>query len=145
MRRPVLLLAGALLLLAGLAGLALRDGRFLARTGPDAPPAWSGPPTAGPEASPTRDAAAAAIERARALVADIARRHGEPPPGHVGGRAFRNREGRLPPGRYREYDVHPQVSGRGRGPERVVIEQRSGRAYYTGDHYRTFVPLDVPP
>jgi ribonuclease T1 len=143
-RRPVLLLASALLVLAGVAALALRDGRLPARTGPEAPPAWSGPSTAGPEATAARDPAAA-LERARALVVEIERRGGEPPPGYVGGRVFRNRERRLPPGRYREYDLHPRVPARGRGPERVIIEQRTGNAYYTGDHYRTFIPLDRSP
>ena len=74
-----------------------------------------------------------ALEKARA---------GAPLDGYVGGRAFHNRERRLPAGRYREYDVHPRVAGRDRGPERLVIDQTTGRAYYTGDHYRTFVPLN---
>ena len=68
--------------------------------------------------------------------------HGNPLPGYVGGRAFENRERRLPPGRYREYDIHPKIPGRNRGPERLVIEQRSLKAYYSGDHYRTFIPLN---
>jgi ribonuclease T1 len=38
--------------------------------------------------------------------------------------------------------VHPRITGRDRGPERLVIEQATGRAYYTGDHYRTFVALN---
>ena len=59
----------------------------------------------------------------------------------MGGRAFHNREHRLPPGRYREYDVHPRRRGRDRGPERIVVEVGSGRAWYTPDHYRTFVPM----
>jgi guanyl-specific ribonuclease Sa len=33
------------------------------------------------------------------------------------------------------------VPGRDRGPERLVVDGTSGRAYYTADHYRTFVPL----
>jgi ribonuclease T1 len=76
------------------------------------------------------------------MLTTIQSRDGEPLAGYVGGRAFQNRERRLPPGRYREYDVHPRVPGRDRGPERLVIEQSTGRAYYTGDHYRTFVPLN---
>jgi len=46
------------------------------------------------------------------------------------------------PGHYREYDVNPKIRGRSRDAERIVIEQDSGRAYYTGDHYRTFIPLN---
>ena len=76
------------------------------------------------------------------MLAAIEARQGEPLEGHVGGRAFHNRERRLPAGRYREYDVHPRVPGQDRGPERLVIEQSTGRAYYTRDHYRTFVPLN---
>jgi ribonuclease T1 len=82
-----------------------------------------------------------ALDRARQMLAAIEERGGEPLPGHVGGREFHNRERRLPPGRYREYDVHPRVRGKDRGPERLVVDRTTGRAYYTGDHYRTFVPL----
>ena len=81
-------------------------------------------------------------EKARDVLAEIERRHGEAPPGYVGGRAFGNRERRLPRGSYREYDVNPKVRGRDRGPERIVIERRTGRAYYTPDHYETFVPMN---
>jgi ribonuclease T1 len=86
-------------------------------------------------------AEAPALGRAREMLAAIEERGGEPLPGYVGGREFHNRERRLPPGRYREYDVHPRVPGRDRGPERLVVDRATGRAYYTGDHYRTFVPL----
>ena len=76
------------------------------------------------------------------MLAAIEARGGEPLAGYVGGRAFHNRERRLPAGRYREYDVYPRVPGQDRGPERLVIERATGRAYYTRDHYRTFVPLN---
>ena len=49
-----------------------------------------------------------------------------PLPGYIGGNEFRNRERRLPHGRYREYDVNRKTPGRSRGAERLVIEQRSG-------------------
>jgi len=81
-------------------------------------------------------------QRARDVLAAILRRHGEPPPGHIGGRAFQNREHRLPRGLYREYDVNPKVPGRDRGPERIVLELRTGKAYYTDDHYRDFIPMN---
>jgi hypothetical protein len=81
-------------------------------------------------------------ERALAALAEIQRRGGDPPPGHVGGRSFHNRERRLPRGTYREYDVNPLRRGRPRDAERIVIEQRTGKAYYTGDHYRTFLPMN---
>ena len=83
-----------------------------------------------------------ALDRARSVLAAIEARGGEPPAGYVGGRVFQNRERRLPPGRYREYDVHPRRPGQDRGPERLIVDQATGRAYYTGDHYRTFVLLN---
>lgn len=83
-----------------------------------------------------------APQRAYELLAALQQRHGAPLPGYIGGNKFRNRERRLPHGRYREYDVNRKTPGRSRGAERLVIEQRSGKAYYTGDHYRTFIPLN---
>ncbi|GMV49815.1 MAG: hypothetical protein AMXMBFR67_13580 [Nitrospira sp.] len=79
---------------------------------------------------------------ARATLKAIEERYGEPPPGYVGGRSFQNRERKLPRGRYREYDVHPKVPGKNRGAERIVIEQRTGKAYYTHDHYNSFTPMN---
>jgi ribonuclease T1 len=76
------------------------------------------------------------------VLAALQQRSGVPLPGYIGGKEFRNRERRLPHGRYREYDVNRKIPGRSRGAERLVIEQRSGKAYYTGDHYRTFIPLN---
>jgi ribonuclease T1 len=84
----------------------------------------------------------AAPRKAADLLAQLQARHGEPLPGYVGGREFQNRERRLPRGRYREYDVNPKVRGRSRDAERIVIEQKTGKAYYSGDHYRTFIPLN---
>ena len=87
----------------------------------------------------------AAPQKARDLFTRLQARHGEPLPGYVGGREFQNRERQLPPGHYREYDVNPKIRGRSRDAERIVIEQDTGRAYYTGNHYRTFVPLNEIP
>ena len=84
-------------------------------------------------------------DKARQVLLEIEARQGQPPPGYVGNRHFGNFERRLPPGRDREYDVNPLTPGRNRGPERIVIEQRTRRAWYTGDHYRTFVPIDYQP
>ncbi|BFU94606.1 MAG: putative Guanyl-specific ribonuclease Sa [Nitrospira sp.] len=80
-------------------------------------------------------------QKAKDLLQTIRERQGAPPPGYVGGRAFHNRERRLPRGLYREYDVNPKLRGRPRDAERIVIEQKTGLAYYTADHYRTFVPF----
>lgn len=83
-----------------------------------------------------------APQKAYDLLTRLEERGGIPLPGYVGGREFQNRERRLPRGRYREYDVNPKIRGRGRDAERIVVEQRTGKTYYTGDHYRTFVPLN---
>ncbi len=83
-----------------------------------------------------------APQKAYELLKRIQDRDGVPLPGYIGGRHFQNRERRLPRGYYREYDVNPKLRGRGRDAERLVIEQRTGKSYYTGDHYRTFMPLN---
>jgi guanyl-specific ribonuclease Sa len=83
-----------------------------------------------------------APQKAYDLLQRLDERDGSPLPGYVGGREFQNRERRLPRGRYREYDVNPKIRGRSRDAERIVIERQTGKAYYTGDHYRTFVPLN---
>ena len=81
-------------------------------------------------------------KKAYDLLAALQDRQGVPLPGYVGGRDFQNRERRLPKGHYREYDVNPKIRGHSRDAERIVIEQRTGKAYYTGDHYQTFTPLN---
>jgi ribonuclease T1 len=105
------------------------------------------PPAPTAEAPPSRHGGpagedSATLARVREVLAAIQARHGQPLDGYVGGRFFHNREGRLPAARYREYDVHPRTPGQDRGPERLVINQATGRAYYSADHYRTFIPLN---
>jgi guanyl-specific ribonuclease Sa len=80
--------------------------------------------------------------KAQDLFKRLQERDGAPLPGYIGGREFQNRERRLPRGRYREYDVNPKIRGRSRDAERLVIDQHTGKAYYTSDHYRTFTPLN---
>lgn len=90
-----------------------------------------------------RSAAARIIPlAARNTLKALEERHGDPLPGYVGGRPFLNRERILPRGRYREYDVHPKVPAQNRGGERIVIDQGTGKAYYTADHYRSFIPMN---
>ena len=120
------------LALVVLAALGLVHTRTLSAGGPGV--------TAAQETVVTRDLDIP--EKARAVLAEIQKRRGEPPPGYVGGRTFGNREQRLPRGRYREYDVNPKIRGKNRGAERIVIEQRTGKAYYTRDHYETFAPMN---
>jgi len=68
------------------------------------------------------------------------RRTGEAPEGYVGGRVFENREGRLPSdGDYREFDVDPHNGQR--NAERIIVEWNTKKAWYTGDHYQTFIPM----
>ncbi|HWC01599.1 MAG TPA: ribonuclease domain-containing protein [Methylomirabilota bacterium] len=155
MRRTVWILLAIVLALIVVAAVLRQDpGRMAGRTAPPGGPGSSTRATAGappsttvaptperPDAAVGR-AAPVALERAREVLAAIEARGGGPPAGHVGGREFHNRERLLPSGRYREYDIHPRVPGQSRGPERLVVEQTTGRAYYTGDHYRTFVPLN---
>src|SRR5262249_15292395 len=107
-------------------------------TSPPALSATSAPVSAGR----SDEAASAALTHAREVLAAIKARGGEPLPGYVGGRVYQNRERRLPAGRYREYDLYPRAAGQNRGPERLVVDQRTGRAYYTGNHYRTFKLLN---
>ena len=69
--------------------------------------------------------------------------HNKAPEGYVGGRKFQNREGILPRGSslsYQEWDVRPKTQGKNRGAERLVTCS-DGSAYYTDDHYRSFVKL----
>jgi guanyl-specific ribonuclease Sa len=75
------------------------------------------------------------------------RTHNEAPNGYVGGRTFENRERRLlqksPDGkniRYREWDVLPKIPGQNRGAERLITGSDKS-AYYTKDHYRTFIKI----
>jgi ribonuclease T1 len=97
----------------------------------------------GDGSEPARSDIAATIPlAARDTLKALEQRHGQPLPGYVGGRSFLNRERALPRGRYREYDVHPKVPGKTRGAERIVIDQGTGKAFYTADHYRSFVPMN---
>jgi ribonuclease T1 len=69
-------------------------------------------------------------------------RNGKAPKGYVGGRVWHNREHRLPAGgNYREYDVNPKVKGKNRGAERIIVDIDRKSGWYTGDHYRTFIPI----
>ncbi|MDF0642771.1 MAG: ribonuclease domain-containing protein [Nitrospira sp.] len=140
---------------SGLIGLALLLSATLGMTGPVdpqthppgltsselQPPPSNGPTSETDEATSALSQKTEIPQKAKDLLQTIRDRQGVPPPGYVGGRAFQNRERRLPLGLYREYDVNPKRQGRPRDAERIVIEEKTGRAYYTADHYRTFVPF----
>ena len=78
---------------------------------------------------------------AKRALALIRKSRGAAPPGYQGNRVFHNREGKLRPGNYHSYDVYCSGKQRRRRAERIVIEQNTGEAYYTVDHYRSFKPL----
>ncbi len=59
--------------------------------------------------------------------------------GATKGKIFNNLDGRLPPGNYREYTV-PGAGG-GRGAARLVVDQATGAAYYTWNHYGSFIRI----
>ena len=69
---------------------------------------------------------------------------GGPYPYSQDGTVFGNREGVLPArssGYYHEYTViTPGSSDRG---ARLIVTGSSGEYYYTGDHYESFVVVDV--
>jgi guanyl-specific ribonuclease Sa len=73
---------------------------------------------------------------------------GNPPPGYKGGGRFRNDPGPdgerpLPEGGdYRKYDIDPHKKGTERNEERIVIDKKTGDAWYTSDHYKTFSPIN---
>ena len=71
-------------------------------------------------------------------------RAGGPFPHSQDGTTFRNREGLLPArgdGYYREYTVETPGSD-DRGARRIVTGAGT-EAYYTADHYASFVAVDV--
>jgi RHS repeat-associated protein len=71
----------------------------------------------------------------------IKQQKGSPPRGYKGGRDYDNSDNKLPPGKYKEYDVDPKIPSQARRDQRIVIEQNTGKAYYTDDHYGTFTPM----
>ncbi len=102
------------------------------------------------EAPSSRVEAQEVPREAHATLAHI-RAHGSAPRGQVGGRRFgnygRSGEQKLPqrdalgrPIHYREWDIHPKVPGRNRGPQRLVTGS-DGRAWYTADHYATYTEI----
>ncbi|WP_202820701.1 ribonuclease domain-containing protein, partial [Variovorax sp. JS1663] len=109
-------------------------------------------PNGGPSGGIIMMATSGSIPQSAQDVIDYADAHnGAARPGYVGGRTFNN-DGRgggqvLPtvdaqgnPITYTEYDTNRFTPGVNRGAERVVVG-RDGSAYYTNDHYATFVRL----
>ena len=73
--------------------------------------------------------------------------HKQAMPNYVGGRIFQNREKKLPIYssnqiriNYQEWDVNPKKEGINRGSERLISSDIE-TAYYTNNHYRTFIKI----
>ena len=80
-------------------------------------------------------------------VLDYVRKYNRAPEGFSGGRKFGNYEKRLPlrdadarPMKYLEWDVNPKIKGKNRGAERLITSETK-QAWYTKDHYNTFVEV----
>ena len=84
-------------------------------------------------------------------VLNYVEQNGRAPEDYEGGRTFlnlgRDGEQKLPqsdaegnPIKYREWDVHPHVPGKNRGAERLITSS-DRHAYYTADHYRSFIRM----
>ena len=80
-------------------------------------------------------------------VLDYIKKNGESMDGYVGGRNFQNRERQLDIKdatgkkiKYQEWDVNPKIQGKNRGTERIITGS-DNRAWYTNDHYQSFVEI----
>ena len=80
-------------------------------------------------------------------VLEYVRKYNRAPNGFSGGRKFGNYEKRLPlkdanakPMKYLEWDVNPKIKGKNRGAERLITSETK-QAWYTKDHYNTFVEV----
>ncbi len=114
-------------------------------------PVGSSTPAQSHETTPTHPQPTSSTSQAPDYVLKVlayVKKNGQAPEGFVGGRTFENRENRLPKQdaqgkkiKYREWDVHPKMQGQNRGPERLITGSDPS-AWYTSDHYKTFVRLE---
>ena len=81
------------------------------------------------------------------IVLQHIRLHDKAPEGYVGGKRFGNFERLLPiKGEndkklaFKEWDVNPRRHRQNRGGERLITSN-DNRAWYTSDHYRSFVEI----
>ena len=88
------------------------------------------------------------IPQAAIEVLHYVREHHVAPDNYVGGREFKNRERRLQQRtaqgtyiHYQEWDIYPKIKNKNRGPERLITGDDES-AWYTGDHYQTFIPIN---
>lgn len=131
--------------LRGLAALPLAIGTFIGGCGAATAPATL------PEESRSAPPPAALPEKALSALPPEATKTWRliqsdgPFPYRRDGVVFQNRERILPQqkrGYYHEYTV-PTPGSRDRGACRLVTGARVDELYYTGDHYRSFVAVDV--
>ena len=146
MRKPLLLLSAAILLVAGLWAMrALQQPpppQFAPSLGEAAAPAVVEEPR---QPGATDPLPAFMPPEAHDTIALILR--GGPFPHRQDGSVFANREGRLPPrprGHYREYTV-PTPGVPHRGARRIVTGgDPPTEWYYSADHYGSFRAFQVP-
>jgi ribonuclease T1 len=107
------------------------------------PPSQSSPTSSKTSNKKRRDIPQEAIE-----VLHYVREHHVAPNNYVGGREFKNRERRLQQRtaqgtyiHYQEWDIYPKIKNKNRGPERLITGDDES-AWYTGDHYQTFIPIN---
>jgi len=71
------------------------------------------------------------------------RRTGRKPEGYIGNRRYHNLGAALPAdGDYREFDVDPKPLIGPRASGRLILDRKTGRVWYTDDHYETFTELE---
>jgi guanyl-specific ribonuclease Sa len=131
---------------------AAADGAALVRNSPPENPTAENPRAENPTPeNPTATRPRQSVPRNVLQVLQYVEKNNHAPDGYEGGRTFLNLgnhgDQSLPNFdadaksiKYREWDVHPHVSGKNRGAERLVTAS-DGRAYYTSDHYRTFTRI----
>jgi len=100
------------------------------------------------EPTPASRSASKEIPEAAYRTWEYIRTQHRAPENYTGGREFRNLESKLPEHdaqgsirHYREWDIYPHRRNRGRGPKRIVTTDEEQRAWYTPDHYKTFVEM----
>lgn len=104
-----------------------------------------------PVQGPIRFPTGPGIEKAHSMLGKLAKtKMMSPPAGYKGGSAYTNVGGRFPrtdeagnPVTYKEWDVNPLVKGVNRGTERILTGT-DGSAYYTDDHYKSFLQFWGP-
>ena len=141
MRRPLLaLIVLVVLVLAGYLARAAQDDHHSEHQ----PGAHRTSATTGAQADGLRQVALSSLPPQAATTVRLIRAGGPFPYPRNDGVVFHNDEHRLPrepDGYYREYTV-PTPGADTRGARRLITG-RDGQFYYTGDHYDSFVRVDL--